>query len=238
MTKPTARAIVAATYNIHYSIGTDRRFAPARIADVILSLDADVVALQEVGWHYRGQAGVDQFDLLHHLTGLAVHVGLARNHPDAHFGNAILTRLPARATRTLDLSVRLRAPRCAVIVEFGAGADAFRVVNVHLGLDPWERRAQVKRLVEALDDNGSMPTLLLGDFNEWRRSPAYLEPIGQRFPVCSMPESYHARRPMFRFDRIYLSPHFGLTHEHVIHTAPARRASDHLPVVATAARHG
>lgn len=238
MTKPPARAIVTATYNIHYSIGTDRRFAPARIADMILSLDADVVALQEVGWHYRGQAGIDQFALLGHLTGLGVHAGLTRNHPDAHFGNAILTRMPASQTQTLDLSVRLRAPRCALIAEFGAGAEAFRVVNVHLGLDPWERRAQVKRLIGALDDAEPLPTVLLGDFNEWRRAPAYLEPLERRFPESTMPESFHAHRPMFRFDRIYLSPHFSLAHEHVIHSAPARRASDHLPVVATAAWRG
>ncbi len=236
MNPPASRALVAATYNIHYSIGTDRRFAPPRIADVILSLGADIVALQEVGWHYRGQAGIDQFALFGHLTGLQVHAGLARHHPDAHFGNAILTRVPATRTQTLDLSVRLRAPRCALIAEFGSGAEAYRVVNVHLGLDPWERRAQVKRLVEALDRHEAMPTLLLGDFNEWRLAPRYLDPIGRRFPISSMPETYHARRPMFRFDRVYLSSHFDIAHEQVIHAAHARRASDHLPVVVTAAR--
>ncbi len=236
MTETPTHALVAATYNIHYSIGTDRRFAPPRIADVILSLNADVVALQEVGWHYRGQAGIDQFELLGHLTGLQVHAGLTRNHPDAHFGNAILTGLPVRRTQTLDLSVPLHPPRCALIAELGAAGGAFRVVNVHLGLNPWERRAQVKKLVGALDAAESLPTLLLGDFNEWRRTPTYLDPIGQRFPECSMPESFHARRPMFRYDRIYASPQFSLGHEQVIHAASARRASDHLPVVATVRR--
>ncbi|MSO73822.1 MAG: endonuclease [Alphaproteobacteria bacterium] len=236
MITPSPSAIVAATYNIHYAIGTDRRFAPERIADVILSLKADVVALQEVGWHYRGQAGIDQFELLGHLTGFEVHQGLARNHPDAHFGNAILSRLPARAATTIDLSVPLHPPRCAMFVEFGSGAEAFRVVNLHLGLNPWERRAQVKRLLSALDGAEPLPSLLLGDFNEWRRAPAYFDPISQRFPHCSMPESFHARRPMFRYDRIYASAQFSLSHEQVVHAAPARRASDHLPVVATLLR--
>ena len=234
MIKPPPRAIVAATYNIHYSIGTDRSFAPECIAEVILSLGADVIALQEVGWHYRGQAGVDQFELLGHLTGFEVHQGLARNHPEAHFSNAILTRLPASRIRILDLSVPLHPPRCGMFVELGSGADAFRVVNVHLGLNPWERRAQVKRLLGTLDEPAPLPTLLLGDFNEWRRAPGYLDPIGQRFPACSMPESFHSRRPMFRYDRVYASAQFSLAHEQVIHAASARRASDHLPVVATA----
>src|SRR5438445_13875 len=36
-----------ATYNIHKCCGLDRRVLPARIADVLLELDADVIALQE-----------------------------------------------------------------------------------------------------------------------------------------------------------------------------------------------
>jgi endonuclease/exonuclease/phosphatase family metal-dependent hydrolase len=238
MANPSDRAIVAATYNIHYSIGTDRRFAPTRIADVILGLNADVVALQEVGWHYRGCAGVDQFELLGELTGYTVHAGLVRYHQDAHFGNAILTRAPTRETRALDLSVRLRAPRGALIAEFGSGADAFRVVNVHLGLDPWERRAQVARLMASLDEAETVPTLLLGDFNEWRRTPTYLDPIEQQFPECGLADSYHARRPMLPFDRVYLSSQFDLVHSHAVDSPATRQASDHLPVVATIARRG
>ena len=133
MTTTPAHAIVAATYNIHYSIGTDRRFAPARIAELIASLNADVVALQEVGWHYRGRAGIDQFELLGHLTGLTVHPGLTRKHRYAHFGNAILSRLPAHHVRTLDLSARFREENTGREYELtlaypkDANADAGRV---------------------------------------------------------------------------------------------------------------
>ena len=38
-----------ATYNIHSCLGTDRKFAPERIAQVIAELDADLIGLQEVG---------------------------------------------------------------------------------------------------------------------------------------------------------------------------------------------
>ena len=37
-----------ATYNIHRSRGLDRRVDVSRIADVVASLEADVIALQEV----------------------------------------------------------------------------------------------------------------------------------------------------------------------------------------------
>ena len=233
MSKPEASKLVAATYNIHYAIGTDRRFAPSRIAEVILSLAADVVALQEVGWHYRGRAGVDQFDILHEMTGFEVHAGLTRSHARANFGNAVLARAPARHVETLDLSVRFRAPRGALIVELDTAPVPLRVVNVHLGLDPWERTIQVKRLVKALAEAAPRPTLLLGDFNEWRRRPAYLAPLTRHFPTCAMPPSFHARRAALSFDRIYLSEPLALEHARAVHSPSARRASDHLPVVAT-----
>ena len=37
-----------ATYNIHGAVGLDRRRRPERIAEVLASLEADVIGLQEV----------------------------------------------------------------------------------------------------------------------------------------------------------------------------------------------
>ena len=42
------RTLTAASYNIHQAVGSDGRRDPGRIARVIDSLDADLVALQEV----------------------------------------------------------------------------------------------------------------------------------------------------------------------------------------------
>jgi endonuclease/exonuclease/phosphatase family metal-dependent hydrolase len=42
------RTLRVATYNIHRCRGLDGRTSPARVADVIRAIDADVVALQEV----------------------------------------------------------------------------------------------------------------------------------------------------------------------------------------------
>jgi endonuclease/exonuclease/phosphatase family metal-dependent hydrolase len=42
------RTVRVATYNIHRCRGLDGRTNPARIADVIRAIDADIVALQEV----------------------------------------------------------------------------------------------------------------------------------------------------------------------------------------------
>ena len=49
------------TWNIHSGIGGDRHFDMGRIAAVLAEIDADVVGLQEVGWHRRTHHRVDQF---------------------------------------------------------------------------------------------------------------------------------------------------------------------------------
>jgi len=43
-----AVSLKVATWNIHGAVGTDGRYAPSRIVDVLAELDADIVALQEV----------------------------------------------------------------------------------------------------------------------------------------------------------------------------------------------
>ena len=151
-----------ASFNIHYAIGGDRRFDPMRIARTVTAFDADVVALQEVGWHYRGRAGLDQFDFLREQTGYEAHAGLTRSHARAHFGNALLTRVVVRAVRRFDLSVRLRAPRGAIDADLEIAGRAVRVINVHLGLDPWERRIQADRLLDAIRARPAGPLVLLG----------------------------------------------------------------------------
>jgi endonuclease/exonuclease/phosphatase family metal-dependent hydrolase len=226
----TARLLRIASYNVHYCIGTDRRFSPNRIARVISHLRADIVALQEVGWHYRGRAGLDQFEFLHEQTGLPLYRGLTRSHERAHFGNAILTRLPVREQWQHDLSVPLRAPRGAIELEIELGGTVLRLLNTHLGLDPWERRDQVGQLTAAIDDR--VPTLLVGDFNEWRDRPQMMADLESKLPHRVAPPSFHTRRPFFRYDRIYGSKHVVVLGSGVEKTALTRRASDHLPVYA------
>ena len=48
MSRPAVATLRVATYNIHRCRGLDGRTNPARIAEVIRAIDADIVALQEV----------------------------------------------------------------------------------------------------------------------------------------------------------------------------------------------
>lgn len=222
--------VTLATWNIHSCVGLDARFAPERTAKVINALGADVVGLQEVGWHHRGEIGIDQFALLEQATGFRAIAGPTKHNPAAHYGNALLTRLPVLEVRSVDLSLPLREPRGALGVTVEVAGTAVRVVVAHLGLDPWERNTQVTRLLEFLDGQPPRPTVLMGDLNEWRPSAPRLRRLFDRLPDCAAPRSFHARLPTLRLDRIFVSADLRLASFHVVRNALTRRASDHLPV--------
>lgn len=230
-----AVAFAAATWNIHSSVGLDARFAPDRIADVIRDLDVDLIGLQEVGWHHRGEAGLDQFAFLARATGMEALPGPTKHGPRAHYGNAILTRLPVRALRPVDLSLRHREPRGAMDVEVEVAGRPVRVIVAHLGLDPWERAAQVDRIVSLVERDPELPTLFMGDLNEWTRNSPRLRRLAETFADAASPRSFPARMPTLRLDRIYVRGGLALPSFHVHRTAITRTASDHLPVRAVVA---
>ena len=78
-----------------------------------------------------------------------------------------------------------------------------------------------------------MPTILLGDFNEWRRrGRSALRGLEPTFGVAPSILSFPSRRPIFALDRILGWPG-GLITDLAVHDTPlARRASDHLPLTA------
>lgn len=228
-------AFSIATWNIHSCVGIDARFAPERIATAIRGLDVDVIGLQEVGWHHRGEAGIDQFAFLEQSTAYKAIPGPTKHSRDAHYGNALLTRLPVQEVRTLDLSLPMREPRGGIAAVLEAAGRKVRVLVAHLGLDPWERNAQVTRVLEEAALYPDMPTIFMGDLNEWRTNAPRLRRLDERFRDCAAPRSFHARLPTLRLDRIFVSGDLHLVNFEVVRNALTRRASDHLPVRATVA---
>ncbi len=61
---------VIASYNFRKAIGRDGRRNPLRIMDVIASLDADVVVLQEANLRFGGRRPISETDELHSNTNL------------------------------------------------------------------------------------------------------------------------------------------------------------------------
>ena len=228
------------------AIGLDRRRDPQRVLDVLHQIDADVVALQEADKRFGGRGSAVPHELIDtHGIYKPVHLGVrhkrvfdkARKHADrllkvntrniGWHGNAILVKRHVGVIDCAVLELPTLEPRGAVMAELLIGDRPLRVVGMHLdlsGLGPpfvgvaHEHRPQ------------KMPTVLMGDTNEWRTEAGCLKEIEPEFHVAPTGPSFHARHPVAALDRIIV--HRDLTIEaagvHMSHAA--RRASDHLPI--------
>ena len=223
-------ALKVVSYNIHGGIGGDKHFVPNRIVEVLREIDADVIALQEVESRTTG------FDMLEFLAdALSLHPipGPTLLTESGDYGNGLLTRLPLLTARRIDLSFPGREARGAIDAEFKIGHDAFspvlRVIATHLGLHPAERREQVQRLLALFESDRSLPTVFTGDVNEWFLIGRPLRWLHRHFAQTPAPATF----PLFALDRIWVQPRAMLINVYAHRSPLARKASDHLPLVAT-----
>lgn len=224
-------SIIAASYNVHKCVGVDKRFDPGRIAAVIAELDTDVLALQEVDRRFGQRIGLLNTAALENRTGLTLlHVS---DTPGGHgwHGNALLVR-SGRLIRLRRIALPGAEPRGALIAELQLPAGKLRVVATHLGLMRRHRALQATTLLEAIRQGAPMPTLLMGDLNEWRPGiPSSLVALESLFgPLGSGQPSFPSRLPFLALDRILAHPREMLGALEAHHSPLARLASDHLPL--------
>lgn len=210
---------VVASWNVHSWIGSDGRGDLERAFAVVRALDADVVALQEVA--------DSDWQPLAHAAGYATRAGPTRDG----FGNALLARVEIVGGRLVDLSVDGREPRGALDATVDTDAGRLRVVATHLGLRAAERRRQAERLAEHLEaDRTHLPTVLLGDLNDWTPWGGQLRPLARAVGPLSRVRTFPSRRPLLALDR---AAHRNLPAPvaiEAVRTPAARLASDHLPL--------
>ncbi|WP_293780566.1 endonuclease/exonuclease/phosphatase family protein [uncultured Oxalicibacterium sp.] len=221
--------LTVATYNIHSAVGTDGRFDPHRIAAVLREINADVIALQEVPLGDSRRESV--LAVLQEATGYHAVEGPTQARDDRRYGNAVLSRYPITCSRTIDLSFGRREPRGALDADLDCHGHPLRVIAVHLGLRPAERRDQIRRLLQEFDTE-RMPVILMGDVNEWFVWGRPLRWLVSRFEAVPAYNTFPSRFPIFALDRIWISPRKRLARIEVHVTPLSKAASDHLPLVA------
>lgn len=222
--------LVCASYNIHRCFGTDRKYLPERVARVISSLNADIVALQEVDMALLVD-GQPQLDFLASFLGMEAVPGAMVDDHRGVFGNALLSRFPVRAVRRIDLTVRRYEPRGALDVDIDHPGHPLRAVATHLGLTMVERRTQVRALLKALASHPSQtPFVLMGDFNEWRPRQGALRVLDRRFGASLPLRTFPSRLPVLPLDRIWIWPAPELCRVERRLDSLTRLASDHLPI--------
>jgi len=226
----TARPVRIVSYNVHACVGRDRRFMPDRIADVLEELDADLVALQEVEDRPWGEGTVS--DYLAERLGMHPHRGATLYRGDARYGNLLLAREPAVTHRLHDLSVDSREPRGAIEADFIVSGKTLRLFVTHLGLRAGERKRQLELLLPELEREDADIRVLAGDINEWRPGAAGNRILPAVLDPSPLPRTFPAGAPLFALDRIYVRPVDVVAALRAVKTPAARRASDHLPLVA------
>jgi len=223
--------ISVATYNVHRWTGLNGRSRPdpARAGFVISELDADLIGLQEVLRPLRGECPLER---LADALGLHVTFATTRVHKRGMIGNAILSRWPIAGVSMLDLSFSRLEKRVAVAVQLREASGELDVVSTHLALADRTRHRQVQSLLEH-PFLRETPTVLLGDMNAWRQCKATraLDEELTSHHNAEWPASFPAAGPMLALDRIY-SRGVRIVEIAAHASRAARRASDHLPIVA------
>jgi endonuclease/exonuclease/phosphatase family metal-dependent hydrolase len=228
------QSLKVATYNIRKCIGTDRRRDPARVLAVLAEIDADVVALQEADRRFGLRASAIPTQMFaEHSDYVPVELG-GRAHGIGWHGNAILVRRGIEVRSAHPLIFPTLEPRGAVEAELRVNGHPLRVLAAHLDLSGLWRRRQIRAMLAHLDAvQQHMPTIILGDFNQWSDRGALSEFAFHHHRLVKTPPSYHSRRPVARLDRIIVSHDIAVEAADSHGTALAKLASDHLPLWAS-----
>ena len=224
------------TYNIHRSIGMDRRRRPERVAAVLAQVKADVIALQEVVG--AGPNGGSHIEEIGAALGMGWVMASTRHLRGHQFGNAVLSHFPITHHVEHDLSWKTCEPRRLQRVDVSVNGSTLHVYNVHLGTALLERRHQAERLAAIVTDRHVPgPKLVLGDFNEWMRGlvtstlSARMNSVDLR-NFLSRRRTYPGVFPLLHLDHIYYAGHVEIVGVELPRTRLAKVASDHLPLVA------
>jgi endonuclease/exonuclease/phosphatase family metal-dependent hydrolase len=210
------------SYNIHkgFSFG-NRRFTLSRMREVLETVDADLVLLQEVIGEHTGHARdvedwpeESQFEFL--ADRLWPHHAYGKNavYDAGHHGNAILSKHSLVAWENIDVStnpVEQRGLLHAEIHPPGLGKP-LHVICIHFDVHEYGRKKQVRMLAERIASRvpDDCPLIVAGDFNDWKERAGHVleselslvEAYKSLHGSCA--RSFPCRFPLLRLDRIYI----------------------------------
>ena len=253
----SAPTITVASYNMRKAIGTDRRRRPDRVLHVLQEIDADVVALQEADKRIGGRGAAVPHELIDD-HGLYKPVPFRVRHRRAleklpggkqaeklfnintrnlgWHGNALLVKRHVDIMDVAAIDLPMLEPRGAVMAELLIVDRPIRIVGMHLDLSGLWRRRQMRAILQAIHARAhKMPTILMGDTNEWRDAGACLKELNGSYRLAPTGPSFHSRRPIAALDRIIVDHSLAIEAAGVHASPEARKASDHLPIWARVA---
>ncbi len=226
------------TYNIHKGVGgSDRRYLLDRIIDVVGEAEPDLICLQEVDYNVARSSFHDQPTLISRALKTTAHVyQLNVPHREGGYGNLLLSRWPIRKHHHVSLRLNNRKPRGAQLAVVDTPEGELHLVNWHLGLAEKERRWQAGHLLghHLFAESGQLPTLIVGDFNDWRNTLDEHTFQRHQFLQATAPikafRSFPAFWALAALDKVFYRGPLDINNAQIVRTRLARRASDHLPL--------
>jgi endonuclease/exonuclease/phosphatase family metal-dependent hydrolase len=148
-----------------------------------------------------------------------------------------LSRWPFRNSHQISLRRKRRKPRGAQLAVIETPRGLIQLVNWHLGLAERERHWQARHLLEHafFRESAHLPTLVVGDFNDWlntlARGPFASHGFAQVTAPRSRFRSFPAYWPVVSLDKAFIRGPIEIGHARIVHSRLARDASDHLPLL-------
>ncbi|MFN0197263.1 MAG: endonuclease/exonuclease/phosphatase family protein [Planctomycetaceae bacterium] len=227
------------SYNIHKGIGgRDRRYRLDRILAVIEAENPDLICLQEVDrkvrrsrYHNQPHLLAAYFSSAYHLYQLNVPLRVGG------YGNLLISRWPIGAHHQISLRFNGKKPRGAQLAVIETPEGPLHLVNWHLGLSERERHWQVGHLLthHLFQEISHHPTLIVGDFNDWRNTLARSIFATHQFDQVTAPASKFRSFPAYlavgSLDKAFIRGGLHIHQARVVKSPLTRQASDHLPLV-------
>ncbi|WP_394752241.1 endonuclease/exonuclease/phosphatase family protein [Crenothrix sp.] len=244
------KRLTVVTYNIHkgFSPG-NRRFVLHQIRTALLSVDADVLFLQEMqGEHQGHEQRINDWPDCAQVEFLAKeawpHYAYSKNatYSNGHHGNAILSKFPLLSWENINVSSFRQASRSLLhgVIDTPKTHKPIHIICIHFGLFAIERQRQIAILCDRIDSHvpHDAPLIVAGDFNDWTcvAEDYFSKHLNLQEAFYSLhscrPRTFPAWLPFLSVDRIYYRGLQPLSCERLMH-APWRNLSDHVPMIAT-----
>lgn len=224
----TENTLRVASYNIHGATGTDGRMSISRISDVICSLKADIIALQEVNIPSGVRRGM--IERFADAAKMNYYLGPTLKNHLGSYGNAVLSRMPASKKTNINISFSGREPRGILKMHFQIVSSKICFMATHLGLKRKERTHQIEKLLDEVRNTSEETIIIAGDFNEWFPWNSSWRKLRATFNLPRKPASFPSIFPIFALDRIFINPSKNAVEIKSSYNNLTRKASDHIPI--------
>lgn len=232
-TPPPDGVLRVMSFNIRHGEGMDGQVSLRRVADVVRTAQADVVALNEVDRRLPRSGLTDQAARLAKMLDMqrAFEPNM-RWYLLAEYGNAILSKYPIKKVENHLLPrIGENERRGVLVVELDVAGERVNVMATHLALTDEERIQQTKRIMEIARELKG-PVILLGDLNAEPNSPevdtltAEFQDVLAGSGLEGM--TFPSDNPDTRIDYVLVRSVAGVKSARVVDSL----ASDHRPVLA------